>query len=199
MHKLCLSSILSSISSSFLCFFHLQFSFVSSPLFVTLMHPYFLLVLISLSSTHTHRHMFLFILISLSSTHTQTHVSGAADLLTKNGESIHFSQLLPHDAGGNMKTVKHPKTTTVNVGDGPPRVVPLDKEDEYAMGMHSPLLFYHLLGSLLHFSPLLFCHVLSSSLLSFSLLSSSLLSFSLLSSSLLHNNYMLVTLQFATH
>ena len=122
------------ISSSFLCLLHPQFSFVFSSLFVSLMHPYFLFVLISLLSTHTQ-------------THTQTHVSGAADLLTKNGESIHFSQLLPHDAGGNMKTVKHPKTTTVNVGDGPPRVVPLDKEDEYAMGMHSPLLFCHLLSS----------------------------------------------------
>ena len=59
---------------------------------------------------------------------------GAEDLLAKSGETIHFSQLLPHDAGGNMKASKHPKTTTVNVGDGPPRVVPLDKEDEYALG-----------------------------------------------------------------
>ena len=28
---------------------------------------------------------------------------GAEDLLAKSGEAIHFSQLLPHDAGGNMK------------------------------------------------------------------------------------------------
>lgn len=33
-----------------------------------------------------------------------------------------------------MKTSKAQKTTTVSVGDGPPRVVPLDKEDEYASG-----------------------------------------------------------------
>ena len=33
-----------------------------------------------------------------------------------------------------MKTSKAHKTTTVSVGDGPPRVVPLDKEDEYASG-----------------------------------------------------------------
>ena len=61
---------------------------------------------------------------------------GAEDLLAKSGESIHFSQLLPHDAGGNMKALKHSKNTTVSVGDGPPRVVPLDKEDEYALGKY---------------------------------------------------------------
>lgn len=57
--------------------------------------------------------------------------------MTKSGENVHFSQLLPHDAGGNMKAPRGQKTTTVLVGDGPPRVVPLDKEDEYASGtMH---------------------------------------------------------------
>ena len=75
---------------------------------------------------------------------------GAADLLTKNGESVHFSQLLPHDSVGNMKTPKHPKTTTVNIGDGPPRIVPLDKEDEYAMGTYMSYIL----------STLKFCHFL---------------------------------------
>ena len=71
--------------------------------------------------------------------------SGAEDLLTKSGESVHFSQLLPHDAGGNMKAPKGQKTTTISVGDGPPRVVPLDKEDEYASGtVFIHYYFYHL-------------------------------------------------------
>eukprot|EP00596_Hydrurales_sp_CCMP1899_P008312 CAMPEP_0119042730 /NCGR_PEP_ID=MMETSP1177-20130426/16114_1 /TAXON_ID=2985 /ORGANISM="Ochromonas sp, Strain CCMP1899" /LENGTH=664 /DNA_ID=CAMNT_0007009715 /DNA_START=325 /DNA_END=2319 /DNA_ORIENTATION=+ len=49
--------------------------------------------------------------------------SGAEDLLTKNGENVHFSQLLPHDAGGNIKAPRHVNTSTiVSVGEGPPRV-----------------------------------------------------------------------------
>jgi hypothetical protein len=44
-----------------------------------------------------------------------------------------------------MKTSKAQKTTTVSVGDGPPRIVPLDKEDEYASGeTHHPALCLHL-------------------------------------------------------
>jgi hypothetical protein len=41
-----------------------------------------------------------------------------------------------------MKTSKAQKTTTVSVGDGPPRVVPLDKEDEYASGKTSALCLF---------------------------------------------------------
>jgi hypothetical protein len=62
-------------------------------------------------------------------------LTGAEDLLTKSGDHVHFSQLLPHDAGGNMKAPRGQKSTTVSVGDGPPRIVPVDKEDEYISGL----------------------------------------------------------------
>lgn len=62
-------------------------------------------------------------------------LTGAEDLLTKSGDHVHFSQLLPHDAGGNMKAPRGQKSTTVSVGDGPPRLVPVDREDEYISGM----------------------------------------------------------------
>ena len=62
-------------------------------------------------------------------------LTGAEDLLTKSGDLVHFSQLLPHDAGGNMKAPRGQKSTTVSVGDGPPRIVPVDKEDEYISGL----------------------------------------------------------------
>ena len=139
--------------------------FVFSSLFGPIIHPSYL----SLSLFVSHIRVYLIIYFRLSHPHTRH--SGAADLLTKNGESIHFSQLLPHDAGGNMKTVKHPKTTTINVGDGPPRVVPLDKEDEYAMGMilssfssHTSL--FCLILSYLLLSPLIFYYFLISYFLS---------------------------------
>jgi hypothetical protein len=50
--------------------------------------------------------------------------SGAEDLLTKNGENVHFSQLLPHDTRGNIKAPRsvNTNTTIVSVGEGPPRI-----------------------------------------------------------------------------
>jgi hypothetical protein len=46
--------------------------------------------------------------------------SGAEDLLDKSGEAVHFSQLLPHDAGGNIKAPR----TIQSTGEGPPRILP---------------------------------------------------------------------------
>lgn len=57
--------------------------------------------------------------------------SGAEELLTKSGDTVHFSQLLPHDNAGNIKANRTVKTTTVP--DGPPRLMPIDKA-EYDFG-----------------------------------------------------------------
>jgi hypothetical protein len=74
-----------------------------------------------------------------------------------------------------MKAPRGQKSTTVSVGDGPPRIVPVDKEDEYISGLlmtltpHHPISYRHLVT--IHI--ILFCFDLRSTyttLLYFSIL-----------------------------
>lgn len=59
-----------------------------------------------------------------------------------------------------MKAPRGQKSTTVTVGDGPPRLVPVDREDEYISGMFKDL--FHS-DCLFRFSAVTHCNTSASS------------------------------------
>lgn len=58
-----------------------------------------------------------------------------------------------------MKAPRGQKSTTVSVGDGPPRLVPVDREDEYISGMFE-VLFHS--DCLFRFSAVVHCNTFAS-------------------------------------